>query len=134
MRQSKYTTKTQELLLQRTIARSTAITKMVKYVASSGAAIVPFWFMFRAVESLSGSDTSATISVVFDVLKNLSVARFVGAAVGVTGVVYGLLERRIRVARVSRLADRVKVLERELDADRQSSRVNQSGSARPEDK
>ena len=47
MRKSQYTRTTLELQLQRTVVRSTAITKSFKYLFSAGAAAATAWFIYR---------------------------------------------------------------------------------------
>ena len=69
MRKSQYTRATLELQLQRTVVRSTAITKIFKYLFSAGATAATAWFIYLSIDSLAGDDTNATINVVFDILK-----------------------------------------------------------------
>lgn len=118
---------------QRTEVWSSTITKIFKYLMTATATIIPFRFVFLSIDSLAGLDTDADINVVFDVIKNTSVRGIIFLCIGIAGIVYGLTERRIRVTKVKRLSMRVKSLEKELDNDRQSSRLNRTGSTRRED-
>jgi hypothetical protein len=133
MRRTRHTKATLELQLQRTVTWSTAITKICKYFFSATATVAIFWFIFLSIDSLAGDETSATINVVFDVLKNRSIATFAPWGFGAGGIAYGWLQHRIRIAKVARLSEQNKLLERKLDKGRQSSRLNQEGSARRED-
>ena len=118
---------------QRTEVWSIAVTKICKYIMTALATIIPFRFIFLSIASLAGLDTDAEINVVFDVLKNTSVRSILFLCAGIGGVVYGLVERRIRVTKIRRLSRRVKSLEKELDKDRQSSGLSRTGSTRKED-
>ena len=134
MRTSRFTKEALELQVQRTVIRSTAITKILKYFSYSGATVVIFYFIYRSIESLAGSQTDANIDVVFDILKNRSVAARVPWALALGGIGYGLLERLIRIRKVARLTERNKYLEGALNERRQSSNLTETGSARREDK
>ena len=133
MRKPRRNTRAHDLQLQRTVAWSTAVTKICKYLFSSATTVGIFWFIFLSIDSLAGDETSATINVVFDILKNRSVAALVPWAFGLGGIAYGLAERRIRIAKVARLTKRNKMLEGVVDESRHSSRLNQEGNARRED-
>lgn len=133
MRRTKHTKATLELQLQRTVTWSTAITKIFRYFFSSTATVAIFWFIFLSIDSLAGDETNATINVVFDILKNRSVATVAPWAFGAGGIAYGWLQHRIRIAKVARLSEQNKLLERKLDEGRQSSRLNHEGSAGRED-
>ena len=117
----------------RTVVWSITVTKIFKYLTAATATIIPFWFAFLSIESLAGLDTDAEINVVFNILKSTSVRSIIFLCVGIGGIVYGLVERRIRVTKIKRLSRRIKSLEKGLDKGRQSSRLNQTGSTRRED-
>ena len=134
MRPHKYTKTALEFKLQRTVVRTTAITKVLKYLFSSGSVVAIAWFINLSIQSLAGSETNATINVVFDILRNKSVATFVPWAIGIGGVLYGLIERIFRIRKVARLTNRNKFLELQIDPGRQTSNLNVAGNARGEDK
>lgn len=69
----------------------------------------------------------------FDIIKNTSVRTIVFLCVGIGGLVYGLIERRVRVRKVSHLGNRIKTLEQAVDSGRQSSSLDRAGSTRKED-
>lgn len=118
---------------QRNEVWSSTITKIFKYLTTATVTIIPFWFGFLSIDSLAGLDTDADINVIFDVIKSTSVRGIIFLFIGIGGIVYGLVEQRIRVTKVRRLSRRVKYLEQKLDNDRQSSRLNRTGSTRRED-
>ena len=133
MRKSKHEV-TLEFQVQKTAIWATTVTKIFKYLFSSAATIVAFYFIFLSIDSLSGDDTNARISVVFDIISKRSLATLLPWLLCVGGVTYGLMERRIRIAKTQRLARQNKLLEKNMNASRRSSRLDQSGNARQEDK
>ena len=133
MRKQKRTKAALDVQLQQTIAWSTAITKMCKYVCSSATTAAIFWFIFLSIDRLAGGDTNANINVVFDVIKSRSVGTIVPMLLGVGGIAYGWRQHRTKISKVARLAERNKILEKAVNERRQSSRLDQKGSARQED-
>ena len=117
----------------RMVVWAATFTTIIKYVTTAAATIIPFWFAYLSISSLAGLDTDAEISVMFDIIKNTSVRTIVFLCVGIGGLVYGLIERRVRVRKVSRLGNRIKALEQTVDSDRQSSSLDRTGSTRKED-
>ena len=119
--------------LQRTTIWATTLARIFKYLFSSAATAAAFYFIFLSIDTLAGDTTHAKINVVFELLKNQSIANLVPWMVCGGGVIYGLMERRIRIEKTKRLARRIKMLENTIDMGRQSSRLDRSGNARRED-
>ena len=133
MSKSKLNKQLLEYRRQRTIAWSTALPKIVKYVATAVAAILGSRYAFLSIDSLAGLVTEAEIDVVFNIIKNTSVRNIIFLCIAIGGIIYGLWERRAIVRKIPRLTKRNKFLEEIVDKNRQSSRLSRTGSTRKED-
>lgn len=108
-----------------------AICLAVKY----GSFVAVAYFFGQAIEALAGEKTDATISLAVTFLTKTTggTAAAAGIGTGVLGVVYGLLERRLRYQKVEHLQGRVKELETFLDVNRSSSGLTIQGRTNPDD-
>lgn len=101
---------------------------LIKY----GALVWVFHEIYLMVESLSGKTTLADIGVSF--LGGLKISIVIAWASCIAGIIYGLIQKKLRKDTVERLQTRIAKLERESDPKRSSSNLTTRGDTRPEDR
>lgn len=97
-----------------------------------GAMVLMTYFLYRATECLAGKTTLASIGWKFMADVKVSVA--IAWIFGVSGVLYGLAQLRLRRKVVQQLSGRLSTYQRELDPKRSSSLLTSRGETREEDK
>lgn len=90
------------------------------------------YFAYLSIGALAGQSTSANIIV--QLLSDIRVETLFSYAFGVSGIVYGLRERKLRQRTIEHLQPRARVLEGILDERRSSSRLTLSGETNPADR
>lgn len=90
------------------------------------------YFAFHAIETLAGQRTTADIGVNF--LADLKLGCALAGGLGLSGVAYGLGQRRLRRDTIARLQDRNRALEARIDPERSGSALTRRGETRPEDR
>jgi hypothetical protein len=93
-------------------------------------ALIAF-FAYLSIAILAGRYTFAQIGV--NVLGNLKISESISYVSGLTGVLYGLKERRLRRKNIQRLSTQIQKLEKQADPNRSSSDLTERGTTRPED-
>ena len=91
---------------------------------------IVYW-IGRTIGTLAGKVTMADIGIRF--LAEVRLSEAVAGIFGVTGLGYGLTQRRLRRNTIERLQGRIQELERRLDPNRTSSQLTERGETRPED-
>lgn len=77
------------------------------------------------VTALSGQQTF--VSVFANVAGNITVNKWVAYSLGAGGAGYGVLQRRLRKAKVAELGGRIRFLENKIDPNRTSSGLDADG-------
>jgi hypothetical protein len=103
-----------------------------RQVVTSVTICVVAYFLYKSIEAAAGTTTLADLSLKF--LSNVKINIAVSWSVGITGVGYGVWQRRVRRTTVERLAARVKELEEKIDPRRSSSSLTPRGETKPEDR
>lgn len=94
--------------------------------------VLVFFFLYLSARVLAGQQTFATVVVKF--FADFRVRDALAYGLGLGGVGYGLRNRKLRKDSVEQMADRIKILESQIDVRRSSSRLTRRGETRPEDK
>ena len=89
-------------------------------------------FVYLSVLQLAGKITFAQIGL--SVLGDFKVPDGIFALFGLSGVSYGLKERRLRRQKTEEMASHIEHLEKIIDPKRTSSGLTPKGTTRPEDK
>ena len=87
--------------------------------------------VFTSLETFAGQQTMANIGISF--LGDFKVSEGLAYIFGVSGITYGLRQRKLRRSNIERLAERPRTLEKQIDAKRTSSGLTVRGTTRPED-
>jgi hypothetical protein len=93
-------------------------------------ALIAF-FAYLSISILAGRYTFAQIGV--SVFGNLKISESISYVSGLTGVLYGLKERRLRRKNIQRLSGQIQKLEKLIHPNRSSSDLTVQGTTRPED-
>lgn len=83
------------------------------------------WCALQAFRELAGKTT--VLAFVTDLAVKISLANWIGWAVGVVAGVWAIMERNIRVKKTMQLGDRIQSLESRLDENRTSSGLARTG-------
>jgi len=110
----------QELYLKLNFC-SSIINNTVKW----GALVLIFWLFYKSIAALSGKNTETDILVKF--IGQFSINEYLMYLFSLSGISYGLFERRLRKSKVKKLSDRIKKLELLIDKNRTSSNLNPEG-------
>jgi p-aminobenzoyl-glutamate transporter AbgT len=78
-----------------------------------------------AVSALAGQET--TTNVALELFANMHVSVALAWSFGVTGIIYGAIQRKLRKDVIERLTKRITELEKEIDRRRSSSRLTPRG-------
>jgi hypothetical protein len=104
---------------------SGAITSVLNTAIMWGALVAIAYIGYLSIVALAGKTTLADIGIKF--LANLKISVIVPYAIGVGGIGYGLLQRRLRKKRVEELSAHCSKLEHLLDPKRSSSGISPQG-------
>lgn len=88
--------------------------------------------VYLTVSVLAGKTTFADIGLNF--LSDVRISESVTFLLGISGIGYGLSQRKLRRKNIERLQGRIVILERQIDRGRTSSRLTETGETNPEDK
>lgn len=91
-----------------------------------------FYFTTSTIKELAGKETWADIGI--HLLGSLTVSVRLAWILTVSGVFWAILERKLRQRVIRRMSGRVAEFERQLDPERSSSRLTQSGDTNPRDR
>jgi hypothetical protein len=88
--------------------------------------------IYLTVGLLAGKSTFADIGLKF--FADIRVSEGVSYLLGASGVGYGLSQRKLRRKNIERLQGRIVTLEKQIDRNRTSSRLTETGETNPEDR
>lgn len=106
--------------------------QLATYLIKWGVIAFVTYYVYLSIISISGKNTSADIAI--SVLFELELLSKLMGAVGVGGIIYGFLQRKLRKDTIERLQSRITELEKEVDKNRSSSNLTKRGDTRPEDR
>lgn len=94
------------------------------------------YFVFSSVAVLAGKDTNASIfvGIITSLAQSKSKMSALCAVIAGLAILWGSVERALRLRNIQRLGDRVAKLERRTDSHRQSSLLTPSGTTHPGDR
>ena len=95
--------------------------RIIRLLVVGAVAVFFFRYGYLSIESLSGHETSAALGLDLKVSLKRTMICLAFGMVGVSGLVYGVVQHTLRRSKVGRLARRNKALERRIDPGRQSS-------------
>lgn len=95
--------------------------RIIRLVVTGAVAALIFRYGYLSVESLAGHETSAALGLDLKVSLKRTMICVAFGMVGVSGLVYGMVQHTLRRNKVGRLARRNKALEHQIDPGRQSS-------------
>jgi len=104
----------------------------VHLIVPWGSLVAVFWFTYLMVAQLAGKATLADIGI--KVMGDIKLPQVLAYLFGVSGVGYGMSERRLRRKKVEHMGGHIKALEEALDPTRSSSGLTRRGTTRPEDR
>ena len=93
-------------------------------------ALIAF-FCFGSIVALAGKYTFAQIGV--SILGNMKISESISYVFGLSGVLYGLKERKLRRKNIQRMSPQIQALERQMHPNRSSSNLTTRGTTQPED-
>ena len=108
-------------------AVSTNVGRLIRY----GGIVLVCRYVYYSVVVLAGKETNTHFWV--QLLANVHISVALAWSFAVTGVGYGLSQRRMRRMIVAQKADRIRYLEERFYPNRRSSELTTSGTTRPED-
>ena|ERR1700690_4403023 len=120
LRRTKLTSSVTEIVIA--LVRYSAIVVCVYFVSSA---------VGTAVVTLAGKTTNANVLVNF--LGNLTISNAVATLFGGGGIAYGIVERRQRQKMIQRQHGRIKKIEKQIDPNRSSSNITETGDTNPSD-
>ena len=97
------------------------IYRIVRLLVVGAVFVFSFYYGYLAIESLAGHETSAALGLDLKVSLKRALTCVAFGLVGVSGLVYGVVQHTLSRSKVGRLASRNKRLERQIDPGRQSS-------------
>lgn len=97
-----------------------------------GGAVGITYFAYKAVESLAGRETGASLLV--ELVSDFKLNIVFPWLVAIGGAVFGLLQRYLRRTTIQRLHRRIHELEELVDPGRSSSNLTSTGDTHPEDR
>lgn len=109
-----------------------AITPVIGKAIYGATIVVVVYFIYRIFEALAGKTTFAYIFTSF--LANINIQVAVAASLAVTGLGYGLYQKRQRKKTTESLHKRIKELETHFDANRSTSGLTTRGDTNPADR
>lgn len=87
----------------------------------------------EAIQSLAGETTSASFSVAVKVIKETGGDLWIWVLLGILGVAYGVIQKRLRRREITHFSAYVKELELKIDPNRSSSGLSPDGTTNPID-
>lgn len=111
---------------------SSNIATVLIYAIKYGALVAIFYFGYLSVLALAGKHTLADIGISF--LSDVNVSVSIAWIFGVSGIFYGLRQRKVRKDTIERLQGRIQYLEAQIDSKRTTSQLTSRGDTREEDK
>ena len=112
--------------------RLDAVSNILGLIVRWGSAVWMTRYGYLSITSLAGHETIAHIVIQF--LGSLTVSKYVAYLFGVSGIIYGYGERRLRQRNIGHLAESKNNLERLLDPNRTSSKITKTGTTPPGEK
>ena len=125
-----YDQKLQQKRIAREIRLTDGILALSNNVVMWAGIVLALRYIYMCVEAISGKLTDFNVGVV----ASLEVSVILAWTVGLSGVVYGRLQRRLRKDVIEKLQGRINQLEKQIDKNRSSSKLTPRGDTRPEDK
>lgn len=94
------------------------------------------WLIKQSIVALAGAETGVTIALSAAFTHNITVSITVAffALFGISGCLYGALQRKLRRDNIERLQGRIRFLEERFDSERTSSHLTSRGETNPLDK
>lgn len=111
-----------------TVKVSDAVTPIILSVIRWSAIIVCFYFAYLSIGELAGKQTDALINI-----KMLLDSNFLGIIFGGGGIIYGVVQKRLKQNVIKRLQPRIQNFEQQLDPNRTSSLLTSGGDTNPAD-
>ncbi|MHB1512882.1 hypothetical protein [Acidiferrobacter sp.] len=124
------------------VERSNARSKVWRAAIQWGALLAIAGFVYRAVRSLAGKLTLADIDVhgsagfggaALHLMTSCATTEILGLAFGASGIVYGLLQQKLRGDVIKKYYPYMEQEQKAVDKDRTSSLLMPGGGTRPED-
>ena len=109
------------------------IARLFELSVKAAATIFIFKFGFEALTAFAGQDSSILLSGFFEFAGEKTFS-LLSITIGVSGVVYGRANAKLRYTKVESMQGHIKSLEVQLNADRSSSNLTPKGRTNPEDK
>ena len=121
-----------ELAVQRAVRRSESWPSVANNLVKWTGLVAITYFIYLSVDSLSGHTTIADIGVQF--LGDVNVSVFLAWFFGLSSILYGFKQRKLRKDTIERLQSRNVTLEKEIHPGRSSSSVDSRGNTLKENK
>ena len=108
------------------------IVAIVTTLMICGTVVLVAYWTYLTLATYAGKSTLALVAISF--VTDFKVDRWLAYAVGGSGVLYGVRQKRLRQKNIERLTDRPQGLERRLDPKRTSSGLTSRGTTQPGDR
>lgn len=113
------------------IKKIDAVLTVVRDIIKWGALVLIARYVYQSIADLAGHQTYADIGVQF--LGNLKISDSLLYLLTGGSIIYGMGERRLRRKHIGRIDSLKNNLERKLNPNRTSSKLNKDGTTRPGD-
>lgn len=110
-----------------TDAAVSVVNNMVKWGGLLGIS----YFVYRTIQSIAGQQTVANIAI--NLISDLKINQWIAYVIGISGIGYGCMQKRIKKITIEHLSRRKEELETMLDNRRTSSMLTRRGETNPED-
>lgn len=108
-----------------------AVTPVIGKAIFGATTVGVSYFIFRIFEALAGKTTFAYIFTTF--LANINIQIAIAVSLAISGVGYGIYQKRLRKKTTEKLHKRIKELETYFDANRSTSGLTTRGDTNPAD-
>lgn len=103
------------------------VSTSVKTVCKTAGIVLCVRYLYLGVAALAGASTYADIAI--QILTDIKIDQWIGAALGIAGVSYGGMQKKFRKKEVARLSGRNEKLENIINPERGSSGLSPLGVA-----
>lgn len=120
-----------ELRILRKAKLSESIVSVLNNILKYGCYLLIARYSYLSIDCLSGLKTESNI--VFKLITDFHINEVLSYLIGVAGVVYGEVQRRLKLKTIERLQGRKRELEERVDPGRSSSNLLPNGETNPVD-
>lgn len=106
---------------------------VVRTLIRVGGTVGVFYLIYLTLTAFAGKESSADLRFVAKVITSLRIDQVIAYLAGITGLLYGLAERKLRSGYIEKFSGRIEELESRIDPERSSSGLPSTGKTKPSD-